>query len=95
MKLSDRHNNPSLFHVMQQSKRYENLIGNLCADYFQIYWIQNNNFLFLKVDEGIELAAYESIPGNQRINLFEVLGDQVPQEVINNLQSQIDNIGRN
>lgn len=48
-----------------------------------------------KVQEGIELAAYEQIPGNQRINLFEVLGDQVPSEVINNLQSQIDQIGRN
>ncbi|XP_049867132.1 uncharacterized protein LOC126367588 [Pectinophora gossypiella] len=47
-----------------------------------------------KVQEGIELAAYESIPGNQRINLFEILGDQVPSEVINNLQSQIDQVGR-
>ncbi|XP_061711731.1 uncharacterized protein LOC133521027 [Cydia pomonella] len=48
-----------------------------------------------KVQEGIELAAYESIPGNQRINLFEILGDQVPSEVINNLQGQIDQVGRN
>ncbi|XP_059061229.1 uncharacterized protein LOC131854118 [Achroia grisella] len=48
-----------------------------------------------KVQEGIELAAYESIPGNQRINLFEILGDQVPSEVINNLQGQIDKVGRN
>ncbi|XP_026329602.1 uncharacterized protein LOC113237385 isoform X2 [Hyposmocoma kahamanoa] len=47
-----------------------------------------------KVQEGIELAAYESIPGNQRINLFEILGDQVPSEVINNLQGQIDQVGR-
>lgn len=46
------------------------------------------------MQEGIELAAYESIPGNQRINLFEILGDQVPQEVINNLQGQIDQVGR-
>lgn len=46
-----------------------------------------------KVQEGIELAAYESIPGNQRINLFEILGDHVPPEVVNNLQSQIDQIG--
>lgn len=46
-----------------------------------------------KVQEGIELAAYESIPVNQRINLFEILGDQVPSEVINNLQGQIDQIG--
>ncbi|XP_046965371.1 uncharacterized protein LOC125064746 [Vanessa atalanta] len=46
-----------------------------------------------KVQEGVELAAYESIPGNQRINLFEILGDQLPSEVINNLQSQIDHVG--
>ncbi|KAG7307053.1 hypothetical protein JYU34_007187 [Plutella xylostella] len=48
-----------------------------------------------KVQEGIELAAYESIPGNQRINLAEILGDQVPPEVISNLQGQIDQVGRN
>ncbi|XP_058809030.1 uncharacterized protein LOC131674392 [Phymastichus coffea] len=47
------------------------------------------------VQEGIELAAYESIPGNQRINLFEILGKHVPAEVVNNLQGQIDQIGRN
>jgi hypothetical protein len=47
------------------------------------------------VQEGIELAAYESIPGNQRINLFEILGEHVPAEVVNNLQGQIDQIGRN
>ncbi|KZC04874.1 PREDICTED: uncharacterized protein LOC107193301 [Dufourea novaeangliae] len=47
-----------------------------------------------KVQEGIELAAYESIPGDQKINLFEILGDHVPPEVVNNLQSQIDQIGR-
>lgn len=47
------------------------------------------------VQEGIELGAYEQIPGNQRINLFEILGDQVPSEVINNLQAQVDQIGRN
>lgn len=46
------------------------------------------------VQEGIELAAYESIPGNQQINLFEILGDQVPREVIQNLQTQIDGVGR-
>lgn len=50
--------------------------------------------LLSQVQEGIELAAYESIPGNQRINLYEILGDQVPSEVINNLQSQIDQVGR-
>ncbi|XP_015604434.1 uncharacterized protein LOC107272123 [Cephus cinctus] len=48
-----------------------------------------------KVQEGIELAAYESIPGDQRINLFEILGEHVPPEVVNNLQSQVDQIGRN
>ncbi|XP_012244195.1 uncharacterized protein LOC100748735 [Bombus impatiens] len=48
-----------------------------------------------KVQEGIELAAYESIPGDQKINLFEILGAHVPSEVVNNLQAQIDQIGRN
>ncbi|XP_014206115.1 uncharacterized protein LOC106637734 [Copidosoma floridanum] len=47
------------------------------------------------VQEGIELAAYESIPGNQRINLLEILGEHVPVEVVNNLQGQIDQIGKN
>ncbi|XP_031826264.1 uncharacterized protein LOC116424253 [Nomia melanderi] len=47
-----------------------------------------------KVQEGIELAAYESIPGDQKINLFEILGEHVPPEVVNNLQAQIDQIGR-
>lgn len=47
------------------------------------------------VQESQELRAYEMIPGSQRINLFEILGDQVPPEVVNNLQSQIDQIGRN
>ncbi|CAK1552708.1 unnamed protein product [Leptosia nina] len=47
-----------------------------------------------KVEEGIELAAYESIPGNQKINLFEILGDQLPSEVINNLQNQVNHVGQ-
>jgi len=47
-----------------------------------------------KVEEGIEIGAYEGIPGNQRINLGDILGDQFPPEVVNNLQSQIDGIGR-
>lgn len=47
-----------------------------------------------KVQEGIEIGAYESIPGDQRINLFEILGDQFPAEVVNNLQGQIDQVGR-
>ncbi|XP_015522756.1 uncharacterized protein [Neodiprion pinetum] len=48
-----------------------------------------------KVQEGIELAAYESIPGDQKINLFEILGEQFPPEVVNNLQAQVDQVGRN
>lgn len=48
-----------------------------------------------QVQEGIELAAIESIPGNERINLFEILGEHVPPEVVNNLQSQIDQVGKN
>lgn len=52
-------------------------------------------FLFEQVQEGIELAAYENIPGGQRINLQEILGAEVPLEVISNLQGQIDGVGRN
>ena len=47
------------------------------------------------VEEGIEVAALESVPGNQRVDLFQILGDQVPREVITNLQSQIDQVGQN
>ncbi|XP_067008221.1 uncharacterized protein [Anabrus simplex] len=47
-----------------------------------------------KVQEGVELAAYESIPGDQPINLFEILGDHVPPEVVNNLQQQVDRVGK-
>lgn len=46
----------------------------------------------LKVAPAVQLAAYESIPGNQRIDLQQILGDQFPVEVINNLQSQVNNI---
>ncbi|XP_063701773.1 uncharacterized protein LOC134831875 [Culicoides brevitarsis] len=46
------------------------------------------------VQEGVELGAYENIPGGQRVDLVSILGDHVPQEVIHNLQSQIDGIGR-
>ncbi|XP_017773115.1 PREDICTED: uncharacterized protein LOC108560176 [Nicrophorus vespilloides] len=46
-----------------------------------------------KVQEGIEIGAYEGIPGNQKINLFEILGDQFPAEVVNNLQQQVDQVG--
>lgn len=48
----------------------------------------------LQVQEGVELAAYEHIPGDQRINLFEILGDHVPPEVVNNLQAQVDLVGK-
>ncbi|XP_053696393.1 uncharacterized protein LOC128743757 [Sabethes cyaneus] len=47
------------------------------------------------VQEGIQVAAIESIPGSQRVDLFQLLGDQVPQEVITNLQSQVDQVGQN
>lgn len=46
------------------------------------------------VQAGIELAAYENIPANQRIPLFDILGSQVPQEVVQNLQRQVDAIGQ-
>ncbi|XP_046391676.1 uncharacterized protein LOC124159802 [Ischnura elegans] len=48
-----------------------------------------------KVQEGVEIAAVESIPGDQRVNLFEVLqAANVPPEVVNNLQAQVDKVGR-
>ncbi|KAL1400989.1 hypothetical protein pipiens_006978 [Culex pipiens pipiens] len=47
------------------------------------------------VQEGIQVAAIESIPGDQRVDLFQLLGDQVPREVITNLQSQVDQVGHN
>ncbi|XP_025200334.1 uncharacterized protein LOC112598168 [Melanaphis sacchari] len=47
-----------------------------------------------KVQEGVELVAYESIPGSQAINLFEILGDHVPPEVVSNLQTQVDQVGK-
>lgn len=47
-----------------------------------------------KVQEGVELVAYESIPGSQSINLFEILGDHVPPEVVSNLQTQVDQVGK-
>lgn len=46
------------------------------------------------VQAGIELAAYENIPGNQRVQLFDILGSQVPHEVVQNLQRQVDAIGQ-
>lgn len=47
-----------------------------------------------KVEEGIELGALENIPGNQRVDLYSLLGSQFPIEVVQNLQRQIDSVGR-
>lgn len=47
-----------------------------------------------KVQEGVELVAFESLPGSQPINLFEILGDHVPPEVVSNLQTQVDQVGK-
>uniref|UniRef100_A0AAG5D7V8 Uncharacterized protein n=1 Tax=Anopheles atroparvus TaxID=41427 RepID=A0AAG5D7V8_ANOAO len=46
------------------------------------------------VEQGIQVAALESVPGSQRVDLFQLLGDQVPREVITNLQSQVDQVGQ-
>lgn len=54
-----------------------------------------NYYFPFQVSEGIEIGAYESIPGNQKVNLFEILGDQFPPEVVRNLQGQIDQVGHN
>ncbi|ETN59446.1 hypothetical protein AND_008956 [Anopheles darlingi] len=48
-----------------------------------------------KKPKRIQLAALESIPGQQHVDLFQLLGDQVPREVISNLQSQVDQVGHN
>lgn len=58
-----------------------------------------NTFLIPKdaeiqnVQEAIELSAIENIPGNQRIDLAQILGAHVPAEVVANLQSQVANVG--
>ncbi|EEB10753.1 conserved hypothetical protein [Pediculus humanus corporis] len=44
--------------------------------------------------KGIEVAAYENIKGDESINLFQILGDQVPPEVVSNLQAQVEKIGK-
>lgn len=60
-----------------------------------------NTFLIPKdaeiqnVQEGIELAAFENLPGDQRIDLAAILGAHVPAEVVTNLQSQVDQVGKN
>jgi hypothetical protein len=46
------------------------------------------------VEKSVPLAAYENLPANHHIDLFMILGDTVPREVISNLQTQIQNIQR-
>jgi len=46
------------------------------------------------VQEGIEVAALENIKADDNINLFQILGDQVPPEVVSNLQAQVEQIGK-
>jgi hypothetical protein len=70
-----------------QNVRYFLVCLCLIAKWFE--W-----FSVMKVQEGIELAAYENIPGGQRIDLAQILGAEVPAEVISNLQGQIDGVGR-
>lgn len=48
-----------------------------------------------QVQEGIELGAYESIPANQYIDLRQILGGEFPAPVIDQLQKQVNGIGRN
>lgn len=50
-------------------------------------------FFIEQVEEGIELGALENIPGNQRVDLYSLLGSQFPIEVVQNLQRQIDSVG--
>ncbi len=47
-----------------------------------------------KVQEGLEIASFESIPGNEQINLHSILKDYVPEEVVKNLQAQVDQVGK-
>jgi hypothetical protein len=48
-----------------------------------------------EVQEGVEISPVESIPGDQRVNLFEVLeAANVPPEVVKDLQAQVDKVGR-
>ncbi|VVC98567.1 unnamed protein product [Leptidea sinapis] len=76
-------------------KRNKPRAPHIAVSLFACCWLsQCLRLLREKVEEGIELAAYESIPGNQRINLFEILGDQLPSEVINNLETQVNHIGK-
>jgi uncharacterized protein HemX len=46
-----------------------------------------------KVQEGIEVAAIEHLSDNQPINLYQLLKGHVPDEVVSNLQSQVDQVG--
>ena len=47
-----------------------------------------------KVQEGVEVASFESIPGNEPINLHSILKEIVPEEVVSNLQAQVDQVGK-
>ncbi|XP_031623690.1 uncharacterized protein LOC116341007 [Contarinia nasturtii] len=48
-----------------------------------------------KVESSIPLNELENIPGNQRVDLYAILGSEFPSEVVQNLQRQIDSVGRN
>lgn len=69
---------------------YVNVVGTSYCPYYT----DSTCLICFQVQEGIEIGAYESIPGDQKINLFEILGDQFPPEVVNNLQGQIDQVGK-
>ena len=47
-----------------------------------------------KVQEAIEVAAIERLSDNQAINLYQLLKGHVPEEVVSNLQTQIDQVGK-
>lgn len=76
-------------HLIPQNAQIQNVWLRLR----RIYCSSNNLFSIVQVQEGIELAAYESIPGNQRIDLHQILRSEFPVEVVDNLQKQIDTIG--
>ncbi|CAG9800856.1 unnamed protein product [Chironomus riparius] len=51
-----------------------------------------HNAIIHGVEKSVPLAAYENIPVGQRVDLFMILGDQIPREVAENLQEQIDRL---
>lgn len=101
-RISDATKRRSCFHkrcyqtssIITSDSRWRN--NSKCENQCVTVWFLSSNYFFslLKVQEGIELAAYENIPGNQKVNLLEILGAEVPSEVIANLQGQIDGVGR-